>query len=102
MTVKITISLPDDLHEEIKAITDQSGESVSGFFAALARTRLDADRWSREQLKAELDAIRAADPEGFDRQRAALRARMRAALESAGRKAAARAAGSNGAGSNSA
>ncbi|GIH79664.1 hypothetical protein [Planobispora longispora] len=74
----------NDLHEEIRALLGESG-NVSGFFAEPARAALDADRWSREQLKAELAAVRSADPEGYDQRRADLVARMHAAWEAAAR-----------------
>ncbi|MFF4128285.1 ribbon-helix-helix domain-containing protein [Microbispora rosea] len=88
MTAKVTISLPDDLHEEIKDAIGENG-NLSRFFAELARQRLDADHWSRTQLKTELDALRAADPEGFDRRQADLAQRMAAAQRAATVKAAA-------------
>ncbi|GGO08643.1 hypothetical protein GCM10010116_17530 [Microbispora rosea subsp. aerata] len=88
MTAKVTISLPDDLHEEIKGAIGEHG-NLSRFFADLARRHLDADHWSRTQLKIELDALRAADPEGFERRRADLARRMAAAQQAAAVKAAA-------------
>ncbi|MEU4324299.1 ribbon-helix-helix domain-containing protein [Nonomuraea dietziae] len=86
MAVKITISIPEDLHEELKMWAERTGGTVSGFFADLAQQRLDADRASRERLARLVAKDRAVDPEGYDQRRAEMRERMHAAQKAAAAK----------------
>jgi metal-responsive CopG/Arc/MetJ family transcriptional regulator len=88
VAVKISISIPEELYDEVKDWAEQTGGTVSGFFADLAQQRLDADRRSRQRLKELIEKDRAADPEGYDEMRAGLRDRMHAAQAAAARKAA--------------
>lgn len=88
MTVKISISLTDDLHEAVKTIAEQSGTTVSGFFADLAQQRIDADRASTEQLHRLNGPARQADPDAYEQRRAEFLQRANAAKEAAARKAA--------------
>ncbi|WP_432923527.1 ribbon-helix-helix domain-containing protein [Microbispora sp. CA-135349] len=88
MAVKISISIPEELHDEVKAWADQTGGTVSGFFADLAQQRLDADRRSRQRLRELIEKDRAADPKGYDAMRNSLRERMHAAQVAAAQKAA--------------
>ncbi|MBG0833240.1 hypothetical protein HS041_36670 [Planomonospora sp. ID67723] len=86
MASKITISIPDELHDQVKEWAEATGGTVSGFFADLAQQRLDADRSSRERLAAMIAKDRAVDPEAYDERRAELRRRMHAAKDAAVRK----------------
>ncbi|MGP3957813.1 ribbon-helix-helix domain-containing protein [Nonomuraea sp. 3N208] len=86
MTQKFSISLPDEVYEEVKALAEQAGTSVSGYLARLAKQRIDADRESRERLARLTAKDRAADPEGYDQLRADMRARMHAAQRAAAEK----------------
>ncbi|MGC5010175.1 ribbon-helix-helix domain-containing protein [Streptosporangium sp. DT93] len=86
MAQKISISIPDELHAELTAWAEQTGGTVSGFFAELARQRLDADRASHERLAALTAKDRAAGPDSYDRRRSELHQRMIAAKAAAVRK----------------
>jgi type I site-specific restriction endonuclease len=88
MAMKITISIPDELHEEVKAWAEMTGNSVSGWFAELAQQRLDADRASRERLRRLNDPARKTDPDAYQRRQADFIARARASQEAAARRAA--------------
>ncbi|MFE3455007.1 hypothetical protein ACFXJ8_39395 [Nonomuraea sp. NPDC059194] len=86
MAVKISISIPETLHEELRTWAEKTGGTVSGFFAELAQQRLDADRASRERLARLVEKDRAVDPEGYDQRRDAMRERMHAAKQAAAAK----------------
>ncbi|GGL47360.1 ribbon-helix-helix domain-containing protein [Planomonospora parontospora] len=88
MAVKLSITLPGDLYEEIKMLAGQQGTTVSGWFAELARQYLDDDRRSRAVLAERIRHDRVADPEGHAEMAADLRKRMRDAQEAARRRAA--------------
>ncbi|MEV4063166.1 ribbon-helix-helix domain-containing protein [Nonomuraea dietziae] len=49
MAVKITISIPEDLHEELKMWAERTGGTVSSFFADLAQLTGDAANWQGYQ-----------------------------------------------------
>lgn len=86
VTQKFSISLPDDLYEEVKVMAEQSGTTVSGFLADLAQQRADADRASRERLARLIAKDRAVDPEGYDQRKDDIRRRMHAAQQAAAAK----------------
>ncbi|MBB5967273.1 ribbon-helix-helix domain-containing protein [Planomonospora venezuelensis] len=87
MTAKFSISLPDEMYEEVKTLAEQQGTTVSGWFADLARQRLDADHRSRALLAERIEHDRAADPDGHARMADELRRRMREAQVAARHKA---------------
>ncbi|WP_433259600.1 hypothetical protein ACQPYK_48570 (plasmid) [Streptosporangium sp. CA-135522] len=88
MTAKFSISIPDDMYEDVKKLATQQGTTVSGWFADLAQQKLDADRRSRALLAEKIEQDRAVDPEGHAQMADELRQRMRSAQAAARRKAA--------------
>jgi hypothetical protein len=88
MAVKLSITLPGEMYEEIKTLTGRQGTTVSDWFTELARQHLDDDRRSRAVLAERIRHDRIADPEGHAEMAADLRKRMRDAQEAARRRAA--------------
>jgi metal-responsive CopG/Arc/MetJ family transcriptional regulator len=75
MTTRITVSLPDELAEQVQQLADEHRiPSVSGFFATAAAEKLTRAQQSRRWLDERLAEIRTRDPEGYDRMRAESRA----------------------------
>jgi Arc/MetJ-type ribon-helix-helix transcriptional regulator len=75
MSTRITVTLPDDVARQIQKLADENRiPSVSGFLAEAAAEKLTVRERSRRWLDDRLAELRAADPEGYDRMRAEVRA----------------------------
>jgi metal-responsive CopG/Arc/MetJ family transcriptional regulator len=79
MTTRITVSVPDELAEQVQQLADEHRiPSVSGFFATAAAEKLTRAQRSRRWLDERLAEIRARDPEAYDQMRARMRAESEA------------------------
>ncbi len=71
MTTRITVSLPDDIAQQVQQLADEHRiPSISGFLAAAAAEKLTRAQRSRRWLDERLAEIRARDPEGYGQMRA--------------------------------